>query len=113
MVYGLHRVLKDWSETGASWNLTGRGPAWTVPGANGADSDYQSTADSVASVGWNPEWLHFDVTAAVGQFSTSPGANFGWKVKSISGYTSGLKSFASSEYLSSPGSRPKLTITYK
>ena len=113
MVYGLHRLLKDWSESAASWNQTGKGGTWSVAGANGAGTDYVALADAVTSVGWSPEWVHFNVTGSVNQMGTSASANFGWRIKSSSGYLAGLKSFYSSEYATAQDMRPRLIITYQ
>lgn len=113
MVYGLYRVLKDWSESAASWNQTGKGGTWSVAGANGAGTDYAASADAVTSVGWSPEWVHFDVTGSVNLMGTSSSTNYGWRLKGSSGYLAGLKSFYSSEYSTVQDMRPKLIITYQ
>jgi hypothetical protein len=34
MVYGLHRVLRDWSESAATWNQRLAGQPWSAPGAS-------------------------------------------------------------------------------
>lgn len=113
MTYGVHRVLKDWTETGATWNQTGRGVAWALGGANGAGTDFEATADSIFAVAWSPEWMNFDVTASVGLFSSATAANYGWRLRAVSGYLAGLKSSASSEYASAPELRPRLVVTYE
>ena len=113
MVYELHRLLVDWSEIGANWTQTGTGPAWSVAGGNGVGSDYRATADATASTGFDPAWINFDVTSSVMQFQAAPAtANFGWRLKGASGYTTALKRFYSCDFAATPTLRPKLVITY-
>jgi hypothetical protein len=114
MVYGLHRMLVSWTENGATWDQTGAGSAWNVPGANGSDVDYVSVADATASIGYGPGWINFDVTKSVSQMALTAGStNFGWRLKGASGYISGFKRFYSSEYEVSSELRPKLVVTYQ
>ena len=114
MVYAMHRVLQDWSETSATWNQRSTGVAWAVGGANGAGTDYAATADANASTGFNPEWINFDLTASVQAMSSaSPTANFGWRLREVSGYTGALKRMHASEYAADPTLRPRLVVTYE
>jgi hypothetical protein len=113
MVYGLHRVLRDWSESAATWNQRLAGQPWSAPGANGAGSDYVVVADATAATSWAPEWIAFDLTAAVANMSSDPArANYGWRLRSVSGNTN-LKRIYSSEFAADPTLRPKLVISYR
>lgn len=114
MTYGLHRLLQDWSESAATWNMRQSGVAWNVAGAGGIGTDYGAAADATASTDFNPGWVNFDLGASVQKMSlaTSP-ANFGWRLIGTSGYTSGLKKFYSSDFVTAPDLRPKLVITYE
>jgi hypothetical protein len=113
MVYGLHRVLQDWSESTATWNQRLPGLPWSTPGANGAGSDYLAVADATAATAWAPEWIAFDVTGAVaGMSSDAARANHGWRLRSVSGNTN-LKRMHSSEFAADPTLRPKLVISYR
>ncbi len=113
MVYGLHRVLQDWSESAATWNQRLPGQPWSAPGANGVGSDYLAQADATASTSWAPEWITFDLSAAVaGMSSGAARANFGWRMLSVSGNTN-LKRMYSSEFAADPSLRPKLVISYR
>ena len=114
MTYGLHRLLQDWSESGATWNMRQSGVAWNVAGAGGLGTDIGATAEATASTNFNPGWVSFDLGASVQRMSlsTSP-ANFGWRLIGTSGYISGLKKFYSSDFMTAPDLRPKLVITYE
>ncbi|PID43373.1 MAG: hypothetical protein CSA52_02395 [Gammaproteobacteria bacterium] len=108
--FGLHRVLRDWQETGVSWNNVSATEAWSQPGAKGVGSDILATPDAQASIGWSPGWVDFDVTAAV-QAMANGDVNYGWKMDSLGG-NSNTKRFYSREYADDPALRPKLIITY-
>lgn len=41
----VYRLLKPWTEMGATWNLASPGNFWSVPGASGADSDRVAVAE--------------------------------------------------------------------
>jgi hypothetical protein len=113
MVYGLHRVLQDWSESTATWNQRLPGQPWSTAGANGAGSDYMATADATAATSWAPEWIEFDLTASVaGMSSDTARANYGWRLRSVSG-NANLKRIYSSEFSADPALRPKLVISYR
>jgi hypothetical protein len=114
MNYGLHRILQDWQEGGATWNQRAPGLPWAVPGGNGAGSDYLSTPDATAATGFDPGWIHFDVTAAVSAMSSaSPTGNKGWRLRASSGYTTALKKIYASEFAADPTLRPRLVISYQ
>ena len=108
-VYTLNRMLRDWTESQASWNVARTGVAWSVVGANGIGTDYAATADAQASASYNPGWIDFNVTAAV-QTLGQAGNNYGWRVVPVSG-TSGSRVFAAHEY-GTQALRPKLVISY-
>lgn len=113
MVYGLHRVLQEWSESAATWNQRLPGQPWSTPGANGADSDYRAAPDATKATAWAPEWIVFDLTAAVASMSSdAASANHGWRLRSVSGNTN-LKRMYSSEFAADPSLRPKLDISYR
>jgi hypothetical protein len=113
MVYSVHRMLRAWSEPTATWSAPGTGGAWAIAGANGIGTDYAALADATASSGFNPGWVNFDVTNAVSAMSTSSGLNLGWRLRGVSGYTTALKKFHSSEASADPSLRPKLVVTYQ
>ena len=119
------RLLRNWTEMGATWNTTGTGTAWTVPGAGGAGTDVVSSADgqgSIADADTNnctvapfPAacWLNIDVTSGVQAFSSGT-ANFGWLLTQVSSsIPANYKDFNSKDITNFPTLRPRLTITYR
>jgi hypothetical protein len=108
--YRAHRMLMDWKEPEASWQQRLSGVAWGSAGAQSSGTDYLGAADGQGSVGWNPGWLDIDVSTGV-QAMAQDQANFGWRLVPVSG-NNNLKRFYSSEYVTNPSLRPKLTITF-
>ena len=113
MVFAVHRLRLDWSESSATWNLRQSGLPWTTAGANGLGTDIALTPDAMAATDFNPGWINFDVTSSVQEMSLAPTlANYGWRLKGVSGSTTALKKFYASEFAGTPSLRPKLVITY-
>ena len=124
-VFQATRLLRNWTETGATWNTTGTGTAWTVAGAGGAGTDVMSSADGQGSIanattnncGSAPFpavcWLNIDVTAGVQAFSSGT-ANFGWLITQVSSSAPAqYKDFNAKDNNNFPALRPQLTITYQ
>ena len=109
--YALHRMLRDWDESQASWNLVRTGESWSVAGAAGADSDYRAQADAEASATWSASWIVFDVSGAL-QAMQNGEPNYGWRLRRISGDSANLKKFHSSEATADASKRPMLVVTY-
>ncbi|WP_460537749.1 Ig-like domain-containing protein, partial [Chitinimonas naiadis] len=72
-VYRAHRLLKDWLETQATWNVARSGVPWATASAAGAGTDYVATADGQGSAGWNPGWMTIDVTVGVQSMAQASG----------------------------------------
>lgn len=114
MVFAVHRVLQDWSESTATWNLRLPGVSWSTAGANGLGADIATLPDASAATGFDPGWINFDVISSVQEMSLAPSlANYGWRLKGVSGYTSAIKRIYTSEFIGTPSLRPKLVITYE
>jgi len=122
-VFKASRLLKNWNESQATWNIAASGVNWNTPGARGAGSDYLAAQDGQAAVGdaslcatGSPGpascWLAIDVTTGVQAFRNGA-ANYGWKIAYLSGADNNShKQFHTSENGSWPTLRPKLTVTY-
>ena len=103
-------MLRNWSETQATWSQWQGAQGWSVAGANGVGSDYAATPDATVSVGWTPGWLNANVTAGVQAMSTGT-PNYGWRLVGVSG-NNNYKTWWSREYTTNPTLRPKLVIQY-
>src|SRR5262249_46748980 len=108
----LNALLKPWGEKEATWSIGQTGVTWNVGGAAGAGSDYDSTADAVVSSGFNPGWVSFDVSSRVQQWANDSERNYGWRLVQTATDTN-YRQFYTSEYLTDPTLRPKLTIIYR
>jgi hypothetical protein len=110
MTYALHPMLVDWSESTSNWNQRSSGQLWGTGGAASLNVDYASVPDSQATIGRNPGWLEFDLTAGV-QAIRNGRLNHGWRLTPVAGTLSGLKRFYTREF-ADPALRPKLEVTY-
>jgi hypothetical protein len=114
MNYSAFRMLVDWQESTATWVQRMPGQPWGAEGANGSGTDFAAVADASTTVGWDPAWVNFNVTASVQQMSSAASPNnFGWRIRGTGGYVSGLKWFNMSEFAGSATLRPRLVITYE
>lgn len=102
------RLLKDWQEMEATWNIAATGLPWQTPGAQGA-SDIAASADGQSPSAAIPGWLNIDVTSGVQAFAGGT-PNYGWRIGWVSGTTGG-KLFRASES-GAASERPTLTIVY-
>jgi len=109
-VYTLHPMLRNWTETEATWLRPQSNQQWAVAGAGGVDSDYSAMPDAKVSAGYSPAWMIFDVTPRLAAFQQGQ-MNFGWRLVGVSG-NGNLKKILSSEYLTDKALRPKLEVTY-
>jgi PKD repeat protein len=126
-VFKANRVLKNWTELGVTWTLTGTGASWSTAGV--FSGDILSTADGQGSLvllpntacdvdtGWSDScWLNIDVTAGVQAFQAGT-PNFGWKLSFVS--TTSDPSIPKDLYAKEitccnrEVRRPKLTISYR
>jgi PKD repeat protein len=106
--YSVYQVLKNWSETGATWNSANSGDAWNTPGCNGAGTDRSTDPVASSQMGWDPGWMDVDVTACLQAFSGGT-TNNGWLLVDPYG---NYRTWASRDYTTDASLRPKLVITY-
>jgi hypothetical protein len=106
--YALHRVLKPWKEEEATWLLAAKGAAWSKQGAAKPGEDISEKPDALAKgKGKHPQWLSFDVTAAVLAFAAGE-ENCGWKLHRLTQHM--LSPFRSRE---SQENKPRLIIVHR
>ncbi len=109
--YELFRVLRDWVENEATWNIYSSGNNWQTPGALGAldrGSDILG-AFTPANSGFQTIQLNADGIALVQSWVDDPSTN-GGIILADSGATDGAD-FDCSE-TGSAANRPKLSLTY-
>lgn len=107
----LHRMLKPWSESEATWNRASASASWSSPGANAAGSDYRATPEAQVSAPWSAGWIEFDIGAAIAAPDFAS-ANYGWKLIAGAG-NSNRKEFRSSNHAVDPATRPTLEIVWR
>lgn len=104
----VHEMTKSWAEN-ATWNVRDGVNAWTTKGG-----DFVSTpASTYSGVSYLTDLsIHYnwDVTNLATKWRST--ANFGLVLKSASESTATLKSFVSSDSITSPNYVPMLTVTY-
>lgn len=107
----LHAMLVPWVETQATWNRPMVGSTWSVAGAGGADSDYDSTADASVTAPWSAGWIELDVANRLRAFASGT-PNHGWRLVAGAG-NSNRKELRSSNYATAADTRPMLEITWR
>ena len=108
--YRLRALLTSWVESEVTWGQARVGVPWAAGGATGIGSDLATTTDAASSAAFEPGWVEFDVTSAVGAIAAGR-ANHGWLLEGVDG-NSNSKEFRSSEYGADPSLRPRLVIRY-
>lgn len=116
----LHRVLKNWTEAGATWNCaidsnTGNSSAdcsgqtaWSM--TSGAGTAWDATAIAQATItNGKTGVVSLDVTADVVAFLNGSKTNYGWLLKRTTEGSSGRVSFRARQHTSPP--RLVLTVT--
>ena len=113
----IYRVLKDWVENQATWNIWKTANNWTTAGCSSVGNDYDSTVwatatmSATATVDTELQWI-FDATgvAELQKFVNATYSNYGWLMKADT-ETNDLWYFHASHGATS-GFRPKLVITH-
>lgn len=100
----LHRVMRDWTETGANWATADGSVAWTTAGG-----DVHPTAVASTAFAGSGTWLNWEVTELADKWSKGSLPNQGVQVRAPAGI-SGM-TLASSDH-STSAYRPKLVLSY-
>lgn len=111
--HGMHRLLKDWTESGVTWLKTDGTVSWSGGGANDA-SDSAATASATAATGISTgAVIAWNVTADANDFVAHPLVNFGWLLRDESeGSSPVLVRYDAKENTGSGAVPPRLEITY-
>jgi len=110
MSVDLYRVLRPWSEGGATWQQAAAGQPWGSPGATGA-ADRASQPATTQLVQPGAGSYAFDITALVQQWLANPGANLGVLLQGRVVSGGAHYDLFSSEHRY-PEERPRLEIVY-
>lgn len=78
-----YRILRDWTETGSTWNNWKSGNAWTTAGCGSAGNDYAS--GDIGNLSYDvaaAKWRDFPMTASgIEDFVNGTNPNYGWIVR--------------------------------
>lgn len=110
--HGLHRLLKDWNESEATWNLRLLPSTGWVAGGGQEDDDYLSTPSAIAPIDIAPTTNDFSspgMVADVQLWVSDPATNFGWMVIAVDGQLGSGKQLGSRENLAA---QPFLAVEY-
>ncbi len=73
---GVYRVNRDWTEMGATWNLSMPGVPWSAGGCN-SSVDRSLTAAATTNVLETSRWYSWDITALAQDWVSNPAGNHG------------------------------------
>ena len=104
----LHRALRDWTETGATWRTYDGANNWTTQGGD-YDPAIVASATLTATVNL---WKSWNVTSLVQGWVGGAYPNQGMLLESQPASGNKERHFYSSDYVTNPALRPKLTIVY-
>ena len=104
----LHRALRDWTETGATWRTYDGVTNWTTQGGD-YDAAIVASATLTATVN---VWKSWNVTPLVQGWVSGAYPNQGMLLESPPASGNRERHFYSSDYVTNPALRPKLTIVY-
>jgi len=106
----VYKVLRDWSEQSATWNVAAEGVPWAMAGCDDVFSDRVATASFTTTVTAVNTWYMWDVTGLVREWVANPASNKGM-ILIGDGLAVEYRFWSSN--LSTLEYRPKLTVTYR
>jgi hypothetical protein len=107
----VHRVLRPWTATQATWQQPRTGERWEVDGCNGTTYDRTATAYATFHLNAANSAVTMDVADLVRYWVAHPDENFGMVLKGASAGGSVEYRFASAEY-PDVSRRPLLEVAY-
>jgi hypothetical protein len=112
--YDLYRLLQNWDEAEATWNLrVAPSTTWTSPGGQ-AGTDYIATPSTTAPIDVPPATNNFRSATMVADLQlwlSNPGTNFGWIVIAVGEQAGSGKQLGSREdIINSPVLEVQFTV---
>ena len=106
------RVLRNWVENQATWNVYSTGNSWTTAGAKGDGTDRVATATTLSGLGSALNQYHAQAisTADVEGWINGTFSNYGWLINIVES-TDQFWKFVSNT--GTDGQRPYLSVTYE
>jgi hypothetical protein len=107
------RVLRNWVDTQATWNIYSTGNNWGTAGCQNTTTDRSSSAeDTYIRSAWDGAgWYDFNLTTAVQNWLDSVWENDGVLLQITAGTIADANPY-SSEYATNTSLRPTLTVDY-
>jgi hypothetical protein len=114
-----HRVLQNWVEAEATWNIYSTGNNWATAGCGGDGTDRVATASATVSLDGTAssafiDWAGAGMVADVQAWLDGTASNYGWLFECPAKERLSLRArnvFYSSDHTTA-GERPKLVIEY-
>jgi len=109
-----HQVLKNWTESEATWYDRIYKTEWKTPGVGLDDMDAKSAPEDTKVWESYPTWMKYDLTEVTQRWIDGTDANYGillW-APDESDYTNRDEKWVRSSEYSTTSQRPKLIITY-
>ncbi|HYE60017.1 MAG TPA: fibronectin type III domain-containing protein [Candidatus Kapabacteria bacterium] len=105
----VHRLTRDWTESGVTWNRYDGTNSWTTVGG-----DYSSTVTATGTHSWVGSGTEntYDVTTDVGMFSAGTATNYGWLIKMRTENGSQNSLIYHTTEAANSAYHPRLTVTY-
>ncbi len=115
----IHRILRNWGETTATWNKYDGTNSWTTAGAGSSGNDIAASNSGTNNVGATPavgfkDWTSAQLATDVQNMLDGSNNQYGWRF--ISDFEAQGTGYAHDNFRSkknaSTSDRPKLTIDY-
>ncbi|TFG68927.1 MAG: DNRLRE domain-containing protein, partial [Methanomassiliicoccus sp.] len=107
VLYTVHSLLSDFSETSATWNMNDSISDWVEPGG-----DYDPYPYASGTFPYAIGWFSIGISKLVAQWVKDSGDNQGIIIVPVPVGGDAVKLFQSSEQTSGPSYSPKLTVNY-
>lgn len=109
--FGAYKVLRNWVESQATWNIYSTGNSWGTAGCNNTTTDRSGTAENAHTINFagNNTW---DIPLMVQDWVTTPASNFGLILLTVEAWTAQGVWYPYSSDDGTAGNRPQLVVTY-